>query len=157
MVKDRLDQGDDMKKLLITTLFLVLVGCATSGKINSVSIGMKKYQVIATMGKPVSVSAKGGTEYLNYNLSETDDDAFIGRTSPYYVRLINGSVDSFGRTGDFDSTKSPTVKIESNEKVSVKGGGDLYTELRKLKELNEEGIISDIEYQQQKGRVLNKY
>jgi hypothetical protein len=49
-------------------------------------------------------------------LSEPHDDAFRGwttayyvrpvKTTPYYVRLINGKVESYGRTGDFDSTKN---------------------------------------------------
>ncbi|MES2580068.1 MAG: hypothetical protein V4552_05925 [Pseudomonadota bacterium] len=85
------------------------------------------------MGEPVSVSAKDGTEYLNYKLSETDDDAFRGWTSPYYVRLINGKVDSYGRTGDFDSTKNPTIKIEKDESIKVTGDKDMYTELKKTK------------------------
>jgi len=118
---------------------------------------MTKDEAIKVMGKPVSISAKGETEYLNYKLSETDDDAFIGRTSPYYIRIISGKVDSYGRTGDFDSTKKPTVKIETDENINIKGSGDLYTELRKLKELRDEGILSEEEYQTQKKKVLNKH
>ena len=146
-----------MKYLVTIILGLALAGCATSGKINTINIGMTKDEVIKVMGKPVSISAKGGTEYLNYKLSETDDDAFRGWTSPYYVRIINGKVDSYGRTGDFDSTKKPTVKIETDENINVKGFGDLYTELRKLKELHDEGILSEEEYQSQKKKVLSKH
>ena len=146
-----------MKYLVTIILGLALAGCATSGKINAVNIGMTKDEAIKVMGKPVSISAKGETEYLNYKLSETDDDAFIGRTSPYYIRIISGKVDSYGRTGDFDSTKKPTVKIETDENINIKGSGDLYTELRKLKELRDEGILSEEEYQTQKKKVLNKH
>lgn len=146
-----------MKYFVAIILGLALAGCATSGKINAVNIGMTKDEVIKVMGKPVSISAKGGTEYLNYKLSETDDDAFRGWTSPYYVRIINGKVDSYGRTGDFDSTKNPTVKIETDENIKVEGSGDLYTELRKLKELRDEGILSEEEYQSQKKKVLSKH
>ena len=144
-----------MKNLILLVLTVLLVSCATSGKVNGVQIGMTKEQVITTMGKPVSVSAKDGPEYLNYKLSETDDDAFRGWTSPYYVRLINGKVDSYGRTGDFDSTKNPTIKIEKDESVKVTGDKDMYTELKKLKELRDDGILTETEYQEKKKSILN--
>ncbi len=146
-----------MRYFIVLILGLALAGCATSGKINTVNIGMTKDEVIKVMGKPVSISAKEGTEYLNYKLSETSDDAFMGWTTPYYVRIVNGKVDSYGRTGDFDSTQKQTIKIETDENIKVKGSGDLYTELRKLKELRDEGILSEEEYQQQKKKVLSQH
>ena len=146
-----------MKHLILLIFTLLLVSCATSGKINGLQIGMTKEQVITSMGKPVSISAKDGTEYLNYKLSETDDDAFRGWTSPYYVRLINGKVDSYGRTGDFDSTKNPTIKIEKDESIKVTGDKDIYTELKKLKELKDDGIITETEYQEKKKSILNAH
>jgi len=146
-----------MKISSILIFGLLLIGCATSGVINGVNMGMTKDEVIKVMGNPVSVSAKEGTEYLNYKLSETNDDAFMGWTRPYYVRLINGKVDSYGRSGDFDSTQKPTLKIETDENIKVQGSGDLYTELRKLKELRDEGILTEDEYQAQKEKVLNQY
>ncbi len=118
---------------------------------------MTKSEVITVMGNPVSISAIGGTEYFNYKLSETDDDAFMGWTTPYYVRLINGKVDSYGRSGDFDSTKTPTVKIETDENIKMQSSGDMYTDLRKLKDLLDEGILTEEEYQVQKKKVLSKY
>jgi hypothetical protein len=149
-------KGETMKYFYILFLSLVITACATSGKINGVQLGMTKSDVIKVMGDPVSISAKDGTEYLNYKLSETDDDAFRGWTSPYYVRLINGKVDSYGRTGDFDSTQKNTIRIETDENIKVQGSGDLYTELRKLKELRDEGILTEEEYQTQKKRALSK-
>lgn len=146
-----------MKTLSILILGLTIIGCATSAKISGVQIGMTKSEVITVMGNPVSVSAIGGTEYLNYKLSETDDDAFMGWTTPYFVRLINGKVDSYGRSGDFDSTKTPTVKIETDENIKVQGSGDMYTDLRKLKDLRDDGILTEEEYQVQKKKVLSKY
>ena len=73
---------------------------------NSVSVGMTKQQVIEVLGPPVSTSAKQGVEYLNYRFSETSDHAFEGVTTPYFVRIIGGKVDAYGRLGDFDSTRS---------------------------------------------------
>ncbi len=147
-----------MKNILLLAIILIIAGCATSGIINSVQLGMTQEEVIAVMGKPVSVSAQGGSKYLNYKLSETDDDAFYGFTTPYYVRLIDGKVESFGRMGDFDSTKTPTIKIEKEEdiKIDVKGKPDLYTELKKLKELRNEGILTEEEFQIQKKKLLEQ-
>ena len=87
-------------------------------------------------------------------------DAFRGWTKPYYVRLINGKVESYGRTGDFDSTKTPTVRLESDQTVKqnieVKGSGDLYTELKKLKELKDSGVITDAEFESQEKEVVRE-
>lgn len=153
-----------MKKFIALFFFSVLVtGCATAHKISAVQIGMTKDKVIKVMGRPASMSVKRGTEYLNYSLSETDDQAFYGITQPYYVRLINGRVDSYGRLGDFDSTQKPTVRIETDENiktesdVKVTGNKDLYSELKKLKELKDEGIISEEEFEKEKKELLEKY
>jgi len=151
-----------MKYLIATLTTILFLSCsATSNKISGVQLGMTKDDVIRVMGKPTSVSAQGGKEYLNYALSETDYDAAYGRTTPYYVRLINGKVESYGRTGDFDSTKTPTVRLESDQSikqdVQVKGSGDLYTELKKLKELKDSGVITEEEFQAQKKKLLEKH
>jgi len=125
-----------MKKYLLLLLAFVLMACATSQKMNKVQIGMTKPEVIKAIGQPVSISAQGSSEYLNYSLSETDDQAFYGITKPYYVRLINGHVESFGRSGDFDSTQKPTIRIEKNETVKAdinnSSKRSLYSELKKL-------------------------
>ena len=149
--------------LFLLTIVVLITGCATAHKIISVEIGMTREEVIKAMGSPNSISAKGNTEYLNYALSETDDDAFVGRTTPYYIRLINGRVDSYGRSGDFDSTQKPTIQIETNEKiktesdVNVTGKKDLYLELKKLKELLDSGIITQEEFEIEKKELLEKY
>lgn len=144
---------------LVFVLFLVSA-CADANKISRVQLGMTKDEVVKVMGKPNSVSAQGQREYLNFALSETDDQAFSGITVPYYVRLVDGKVESYGRAGDFDSTKTPTVRLESDQTVKqnidVKGSSDLYTELKKLKELKDSGIITDAEFETQKKIFLEK-
>jgi Short C-terminal domain len=100
-------------------------------------------------------------EYLNYALSETDDHAFYGITKPYFVRLVDGRVESYGRTGDFDSTKTPAVRLESDQNVKqdvqVRGSGDIYSELKKLKELKDSGVITEDEFQAQKKKLLETH
>lgn len=99
-----------MKSLIaIIILSILFYGCVTSTKMNKLSLGMSKDEAIQTIGKPISTSAQGGMEFLRYNLSSdglTDDE--------YYVRIIDGKVESYGRTGDFDSTKIPESKLELN-------------------------------------------
>jgi hypothetical protein len=74
---------------------------------------------------------------------------------------VNGRVESYGRTGDFDSTKAPTVRIETDERIKADVGlqdsGDLYTELNKLKELKDSGIITEEEFMAAKKKMMDKY
>jgi len=154
-----------MKKVFVLLLCLGLCGCASAHKINSISLGMSKEDVIKTMGRPVSTSATEGTEYLNYKLAETSDDDFLGRYTPYYVSIRDGKVVSYGRTGDFDSTKDPTQVIKvigdvkSDEKISVKAesNGELEGKLKTLNKLLSDGLITKSEFDEQKKRLLDDY
>lgn len=102
-----------MKAFLLISLIL-LTGCATASKMNRVSVGMTKQEVIRAVGNPNSTSAHGGTEYMAYKFWASDSDYFSNNETNYYVRLINGKVDSYGRQGDFDSTKDPSQTINLN-------------------------------------------
>lgn len=92
-----------------------LAGCASpSSKMNNVTVGMTKQEVVSIMGKPGTTSATGSVEYLQYR-----PDAmarFAGQQTWYYVRLVDGKVDSYGLLGDFDSTKHPTVNVNVQNK-----------------------------------------
>jgi outer membrane protein assembly factor BamE (lipoprotein component of BamABCDE complex) len=145
-------------RLLMFGAATILAACATAGKINEVQVGMTRDQVVAAIGRPVSVSAQGNLEYLNYRLSETSDDAFYGIERPYYVRLINGRVESFGRVGDFNSTQVPTQRLiteqSSETKIKTENVADLDSKLRKLKALKDDGLISEDEFQAQRKKLL---
>ncbi len=107
-----------MKKLLVL-LCLGLLGCATASNLNNVSLGMSKSDVVKALGSPSSVSAKDNVEYLQYS-------SYKPFTSPsewhsnYFVRLVNGKVESYGKVGDFDSTKNPTGDINLTVKSDNK-------------------------------------
>lgn len=89
-------------------IFTIISGCIASSQVmNRVSIGMTKNEVIEKIGQPVSVSAKDGYEILNYRLAES---LVVEHGTDYYVRLLNGKVESYGRLGDFDSA-IPQQKI----------------------------------------------
>lgn len=78
-------------------------------KMNDIEIGMTKKQVIEIMGQPGSTSAINNTMYLNYILHEWNHPDGKEKTA-YFVRLIDGKVESYGKAGDFDSTKVPESK-----------------------------------------------
>jgi len=151
------------KHVWISIAGFALIGCATAGKINRISVGMSKEEVMELMGRPTSTSAKDGVEYLNYALSETGDDAFYGKTDPYFVRVINGRVDAYGRHGDFDSAKESTqvIKIQSesksDDKITVKTAENIEEKLVKLKSLFEKGLITKEEYESKKSQILEGF
>jgi hypothetical protein len=89
---------------------LFFVGCTgTSDKLNRVSLGMTKPEVIKTIGEPDSISAAGDTEFLIYDWGSPKE--LVGTPKEYFVRLKAGKVDAFGKKGDFDSTKDPTINV----------------------------------------------
>ena len=135
---------------------MTLAGCATSGVMNSLELGMTKSEVIEFLGDPVSTSASSGTEYLNYKFSETDDDAFIGLTTNYYVRFTNGVVDSFGRLGDFDSTQDPTVRIETDQDISTSNSTSPAERLREIRRLYDDGLLTESEYEALRTALLGE-
>jgi hypothetical protein len=96
---------------------LLVMGCATTGRMNKISVGMTKEQVIAAMGQPASTRATAGVEYLEYKLRESGDlvaGTWTEPTREYYVRLRDGHVDAYGKMGDIESTKGSEEKPDLN-------------------------------------------
>ena len=76
---------------------LLLVGCAASAeKMNGLALGMSRDDVVALMGEPDSASETDNALYLRYHLSARG--LF---TDEYFVRITGGSVDAYGKRGDF--------------------------------------------------------
>ncbi len=101
-------------RYLLASFALFLVGCTTtSDSMTDISMGMTKGEVIKLLGKPDSVSATNGVEYMTYTLrTETSFTRNTwGYQGQYFVRLLNGRVDAYGKVGDFDTTKDPTLNI----------------------------------------------
>lgn len=103
-------------RYLPLVLVMALEGCiGTSAKLNALSLGMTKAEVIAAMGTPDSVSATGNVEYLTYELASPKEIIADESNLPeYFVQLVGGRVDAYGRKGDFDTTKDPTLRIETS-------------------------------------------
>lgn len=60
-------------------------------------LGMTREEAIAVMGQPVGVGAEAGGEFLYYKLDEESFAKSGGYLAPYFVRLVDGRVESFGR------------------------------------------------------------
>lgn len=147
-----------MKKIFFVTLSLVLFSCVTTTKLNNVNLGMSKQDVVMVMGKPKSISSQGNIEYMNYLLRE--EFGMVNPKYDYYVRLVEGEVESYGKLGDFNSTQNPTINVNNNSNINTKTTNestDMYTELKKLKELLDSGIITEEEYNKKKKDILDKY
>lgn len=101
-----------MREYLLVILFVFLVGCTgTTARLNRISLGMTKMEVIQEIGRPDSVSAKDNTEYLVYYWA-TPKQIFGDENNlpEYYIKLVDGKVESYGKKGDFDSTQVPETK-----------------------------------------------
>jgi outer membrane protein assembly factor BamE (lipoprotein component of BamABCDE complex) len=142
---------------IILMAAISFAGCAVLYKshsvMNQLKVGMTKAEAVAILGEPKHTSANENIEYLSYTLR----DGVV--REQYYVRIVNGKVNSFGRPGDFDSTKPPTVRIEKDEKASIKIEEKpvLYNELQKLNALKEQGLMTEEEFESKRKELLKKY
>lgn len=128
------------RTILIVTSAVLIAGCAgTAVKTSELSLGMTKAEVIAKMGSPASSRATDGVEYLIYRLtpgmsdskaagcaalglitfgmSYSKDDCSGGKPEDYFAQFRDGKLVSYGKVGDFNSTRDPTVNI--NQKIDI--------------------------------------
>lgn len=130
----------------------------TADQLNQLSLGMSKEDVIKKLGPPKSTAAADGIEYMQYRWVKTVIAADGNFPEDYYVAIRNGRVVSFGRKGDFDSTKMPTRRLEVDQNIRQEGTyrptKDLYVELKKLQDLKEAGILTEEEFKAQKKKLL---
>lgn len=96
--------------LLVPGLVAValLAGCAaSSARLNRISPGMTREEVVSALGTPHAITAHGGVEYLTYNLLNKG----VGDMKEYAVKVVAGRVESFGEKADFGpqllSTNAP--------------------------------------------------
>jgi hypothetical protein len=115
-----------MKAYLGLAAIILVIGCATSASnLNKVSRGMSKAEVVELLGEPESTAAKQDVEFLVYSLRERiarPGEAMLPMSvlGKYFVRLVNGKVESYGRLGDFDSTLPPKTRHEIDLTVKQK-------------------------------------
>lgn len=83
-----------MRNILIILSLLSLSACATSTmKLNELSLGMNKKQVLEILGPPYTSNAEGNTELLEFLLRSPG-----GPYESRYVRLTDGKVVKYGDT-----------------------------------------------------------
>lgn len=91
-----------MKKLIYFLILGMLIsGCAaTSSRLNNLSLGMTKQEVIKKIGNPSSTKASEGVEVLEYMLYPCGGLS-VCNDEPYWVTLRDNKVVQFGKAGDF--------------------------------------------------------
>ena len=106
------------KHALFIVLLLAVSGCATASKLNRLSLGMSKGQVIEELGDPDTTMAKDEVEVLVYHKYATGDDAFVGRSTQYAVFIQNGKVTKYGRASALGGPDTKKLIIQTQS------GGD---------------------------------
>lgn len=113
-----------MLKIFVLSVFAVMIiSCGTVTHYNKrpdfskINMGMSQQEVIEKMGAPEDMSANRGVVYLTYTYAPWyDHNGADGNKEYYYVRLVNNKVDSYGKKGDFNSTKNQAIDINVNHK-----------------------------------------
>lgn len=103
-----------MKITLVLLLCLVISGCFLATKMNLLSVGMSKQEVLKTVGYPHSSKADNNTEILEYRFRP---DMWSSYPDTYWVVLQDGKVIKYGRAGDFGTTM-PEDRREYNINVN---------------------------------------
>lgn len=104
-----------MKKHTLLLVGIIIIqlsiynGCASTGKLLKLQLDLTKEQVIKALGKPDAARGSMRNKYdqvievWEYLLSKTDDDAFLGRYTPYWLYFYNGKLVQWGESGDWRS------------------------------------------------------
>jgi hypothetical protein len=106
-----------MKFFMLGLACLLFVSCASNdvpqsgnfkgpfrgGYLSRISIGMPKTEALRQIGEPFSVGATGGGEVFTYR----DDQKGWWQYDYYFVRFIDGKVESYGRQ-NIDQPVVPT-------------------------------------------------
>ena len=91
--------------------------CASSSaKLNHISLGMSRDEVVKTLGRPHALSAQGDVEFLTYNLINKG----VGDMKEFVIRIQKGSVESFGERGNFDGDGVIDAQEIANSPAALK-------------------------------------
>jgi hypothetical protein len=82
-----------MSRFLVVAMMAgLLAGCSPWLGLEKISLGMSKPEVLTQLGTPTDAAGSGNVEYFWY----TPPNRFWQR---YYVRLVDGKVESYGPLG----------------------------------------------------------
>jgi hypothetical protein len=104
-ISQRLGMEAQMRLAFALAIVCLQAGCvymfsANAYKTDRLKAGMTREEVVTVMGKPVSVGADRTSETMYYRLFETREDAYHDSSTTFFVKLVDGRVDSFGRVVD---------------------------------------------------------
>jgi hypothetical protein len=143
------------------------LGCADSTALNQIHIGMTRAEIISLLGQPDSTSAQANIEYLTYYLMA--NSSTYERELPYFVRLVDGKVESFGRFASMydlqnrpvnngSTTSAPVAAYPMAPTPAPAAGAaptaDIASQLLRLKQLHDQGVLTDDEFARAKAKVL---
>jgi Short C-terminal domain len=158
-----------MKKFVITTIVL-LTGCASSGVIpmgqDTFMISKQSSTGFHSAGSVKADIYKEGSAYCASQGKEFQPvndhgvDGVPGRSfasaEVQFRCLTKGDAELRRPT----MKPIPNIRIENDirekKEITVQGTGDMYTELKKLKELLDAGIITPAEFDAQKKKIMGK-
>jgi len=156
-----------MKSTLLVPALIAAatLGCADSSTaLNRVHIGMTRAEIVGLLGQPDSTSAQANVEYLTYYLYANTE---YSRDQPYFVRLVEGKVESFGRFAPMFDLQNRPVTGSVPTSVPIMGQPvtpaatrapapttDLGLELLRLKQLHDQGVLTDDEFARAKAKVI---
>ena len=136
----------------------------TAARLNEISIGMPKEEVIKRLGNPSTTATDGNSEYMIYHWVEKVV-GYPNFPQDYFVSIKNGHVFGYGRKGDFGTTRNPGMDINVQEKIEIskpdsksesqKSEKSDYEQLDKLYRLKQEGAITEDEYLEHKKKLLS--
>ena len=134
-----------MNKIMLVIALVVLTGCqamiyGTAGRLNDVSVGMTKEQVIQKIGEPTFTKATPDGEFLMYKWME---HVISEWPKVYYVLLKDGKVAAYGKEGDFVNTRknAPAEFNIKNETTTTPNQYDRLEQLYRLKERGKKSIL----------------
>lgn len=105
--------------VVLLVLSLALTACRSpASKINNLSTGMTKAQVIELLGAPRDTTAIGDKEVLLYKLTRYRPPLKVPLHEEYQVMLLNGQVFAFGKPRDL-ARSLPKPKDEQTINYNV--------------------------------------
>ena len=102
-------------KSILVAVTIVLSGCSVvPPDLSGIEVGMTKNEVLKAMGRPSDFKGFGRSIFFIYHAK--GEDLGLMTWNSRYIKITDGKVESFGRWGDFDTTKDPTINVNVKDK-----------------------------------------
>jgi len=114
-----------MNTLWVVLVIFFLAGCGTitAKKMNRLSIGMSKAEVLGVMGDPATTKADEKIEILEYKLMTDMQEWWTSSSDQrqnFWIVLEHGKVTKFGRAGDWGMAQPDTHKHIIEAEITTK-------------------------------------